>query len=466
MSKENTAGTSETTDCLYEFKGKAPRVRELIPLSLQHVLAAVVGVVTPAIIVAGVCGMDEKDTTIMIQAALIMTAIATLLQLFPLFGTIGAGLPVIMGTSFAYVPTLENIGGSFGFGAILGAEIIGGCVAILFGIFVKWIRRLFPDVVTGTVIFTIGLSLYPTAIRYMAGGASSATFGGAKNWFVAIITFVTVFILNNYTKGILKQGSLFFGMVVGYIVALALGMVDFSGIASATQIVSVPAVGHFEITFVPAACVSLAVVYVVNSVQTIGDLTATTMGGMERNPSDKELRGGIITQGVASILGSFIGGLPTASYSQNVGIVTLNKVVNRVVFAVAAVILLIAGFVPKISAFLTTIPQAVIGGATITVFAVIAMTGIRTFTTGGFDNRKSAIVGLSVALGVGVTSVSGSLTGPGMPAWVNTIFGSSSVVVTAIMAIILNLILPKTSTGQVETEETVKEEIEKMEEKE
>lgn len=442
----NTVNTAEAAEnnVLYEFKGKSPALKELIPLSLQHVLAAVVGVVTPAIIVANTCGYEGSDRTMMIQAALIMTAIATLLQLFPLFGRIGAGLPVIMGTSFAYVPSLESIGGQFGFGAILGAQIVGGCVAILFGIFVKWIRKLFPDVVTGTVIFTIGLSLYPTAIRYMAGGAGSDNFGGARNWLVAVVTFVTVFILNNYTRGIWKQGSLFFGMVLGYVVAACMGMVDYSGIRSATAIVSVPQVGHFPIQFVPAACVSLGVVYVVNSVQTIGDLTATTMGGMDRKPTDRELSGGIIAQGFTSILGAFIGGLPTASYSQNVGIVTLNRVVNRVVFSVAGVILLIAGFVPKLSAALTTIPQSVIGGATISVFAVIAMTGIRTFTSGGFDTRKSTIVGLSVALGVGITQVADSLAGPGMPAWVDTVFGSSSVVVTAIMAIILNLILPKT----------------------
>jgi xanthine permease len=429
---------------LYQFKGGSLSAKNLVPLSLQHVLAAIVGVVTPAIIVSKTCGMSPADTTLMIQASLIMTAIATLLQLFPIFSRIGAGLPVIMGTSFAYVPTLESIGGSFGIGAILGAQIVGGCVAIVFGLLVKWIRKLFPDVVTGTVIFTIGLSLYPTAIRYMAGGAGSESFGGAKNWGVAIITFVTVFILNNYAKGILKQGALFFGMVLGYIVALCLGMVDFSSVTATTAIVAMPRVMHFEITFVPAACVSLAVVYVVNSVQTIGDLTATTMGGMDRTPTNKELAGGIIAQGTTSILGAFIGGLPTASYSQNVGIVTLNRVVNRMVFTVAALIMLIAGFVPKLSALLTTIPQSVIGGATISVFAVIAMTGIRTFTSGGFDARKSTVVGISVALGVGITQVESSLAGPGMPTWVDTVFGSSAVVVTAIVAIVLNLVLPKT----------------------
>lgn len=429
---------------LYDFRGKMPRPGELIPLSLQHVLAAVVGVITPAIIVASACGLTDAEKAMMIQAALIMTAVATLLQLFPIFGRIGAGLPVIMGTSFAYVPSLEAIGGGFGIGAVFGAQIIGGIVAILFGIFVKWIRRLFPDVVTGTVIFTIGLSLYPTAVRYMAGGSGSANFGSKENWIVAIITFVTVFILNNFLKGILKLGSLFFGMIVGYLAALAFGLVDFSGLQVQTAAVSIPQFRHFPIAFIPAACVSLAVVYIVNSVQTIGDLTSATIGGMDRVPTDRELSGGIMVQGVISIVSSFFGGLPTASYSQNVGILTVNRVVNRIVFTLAACILLLAGLVPKLSAALTTIPQCVIGGATVSVFAVIAMTGIRIFTSGGFDTRKSTIVGISVALGVGVTQVSGSLAGPGMPSWIHTVFGSSSVVVATIVAVVLNLVLPRT----------------------
>ncbi len=428
---------------LYSFYGEMPKVSVLLPLSLQHVLAAVVGVITPSIIVAGVCGLTESEKMMMIQAALIMTALATLLQLFPIFGRIGAGLPVIMGTSFAYVPTLQAIGGSFNIGTILGAEIVGGLVAIVFGLFVKQIRVLFPDVVTGTVIFTIGLSLYPTAVRYMAGGSGNEEFGGIKNWGVALLTFAVVLVLNNFAKGILKLGSLFWGILVGYAAATALGMVDFSSVANTTSIVSIPQVLHFKIEFVPAACVSLAIVYIVNSVQTIGDLTSTTMGGMDRIPTDTELQGGIITQGLMSILGAFIGGLPTATYSQNVGIVTVNKVVNRYVFTVAAAILLAAGLIPGLSAVLTTIPQCVIGGATLSVFAQIAMTGVRMFTKGGMTPRTVTVVGMSVALGVGISQVSGALAGPGMPAWVATVFGSSPVVVASIMAIILNLALPK-----------------------
>ena len=434
--------TASGENILYQFRGAVPPARHLIPLGLQHVVAAVVGVITPAIIISGTCGLAAEEKTLLIQASLVMTAVATLLQLFPVFHKIGAGLPVIMGTSFAYVPTLTAIGAEFGLPTILGAEIIGGLVAVVFGVFVRPIRKLFPPVVTGTVIFTIGLSLYPTAVRYMAGGSGAENFGSVQCWAVALITFAVVVILNNFTTGLLRQGSLLFGMIVGYAVALVLGMVDFSGVGSAGWF-ALPKVMPFEINFVPAACVSLAIVYVVNAVQTIGDLTSTTMGGMDRVPTDEELSGGIIAQGISSVLGAFIGGLPTASYSQNVGIVTLNKVINRAVFALAAGVLLVAGFVPKFSALLTTIPQSVIGGATLSVFATITMTGIHMITREGFNSRTRTVVGLSVALGVGITQVSGCLQGPGFPAWVHTVFGSSSVVVAALMAILLNLTLPK-----------------------
>ena len=419
-----------------------PAPGQLIPLGLQHVVAAIVGIITPAIMVANTCNLSGGDRTLLIQVSLIVTALATLLQLYTIKHRVGSGLPVVMGISFAYVPTLLAIGGQFDLPTILGAEIVGGCVAIVFGVFVKQIRRLFPPLITGTVIFTIGLSLYPTAVKYMAGGAGSAEFGGLKNWSVALVTLAVVVLLQNFGKGVLKLGAILWGMIVGYVMALCLGMVDFSAVAPAGWF-QLAAPLHFGVKFEISACISLAVVYVINAVQTIGDLSSTTMGGMDRMPTDKELSGGIIAQGAVSILGALFGGLPAATYSQNVGIVTVNRVINKAVFAFASLVLLLAGLVPKLSAILTTIPQAVIGGATISVFATITMTGIRMITSDHFSMRSSAVVGLSVALGVGITQVTGALQGPGFPAWVHTVFGSSPIVVTAIMAIILNLFLPK-----------------------
>ncbi|MEG2455702.1 MAG: nucleobase:cation symporter-2 family protein [Oscillospiraceae bacterium] len=427
------------SNTLFTLEGRPP-LEQVVPLGLQHVVATVVGVITPALLIAGVCDLSPTDKTLLVQVSLILTALATLLQLFPLFRRIGSGLPVVMGVSFAYVPTLLAIGGQFNLPTILGAEIVGGVVAILFGIFVKQIHVLFPPLVTGTVIFTIGLSLYPTAVNYMAGGAGSETFGSPKNWLVAVITMLVVLLLGQFSKGVFKLGSILFGMIVGYVVALALGMVSFDGVGTAGWFQLVPPL-HFDIQFELSACVSLGIVYIINAVQTIGDLSSTTLGGLNRLPTDRELSGGIIAQGIVSIGSAFFGGLPTASYSQNVGIITVNKVVNKQVFAFAAAVLLIAGLVPKFSAVLTTIPQCVIGGATISVFATITMTGIRMITCDKFTPRSATIVGLSVALGVGVTGVPGALSG--FPEWVTTVFGSSSVVIATIVAIALNLTLPK-----------------------
>ena len=430
--------TAHDPSGVFRYEGM-PSANQLIPLGLQHVVAAIVGIVTPSILIANTCGIEGADRTLLIQVSLLITALATLIQLFPI-GPVGSRLPVIMGISFAYVPTLLAIGGQFGLPTILGAEIVGGVVAVLFGIFVKQIRVLFPPLVTGTVIFTIGLSLYPTAVKYMAGGAGSESFGSPKNWAVALITLLVVTVLSHFCRGVLKLGAILFGMLVGYGVALALGMVSFNSVASAGWF-NLPMPMHFPIQFEASACVSLAIVYIINAVQTIGDLSSTTMGGMDRMPTDKELSGGIIGQGIMSIVGALFGGLPTASYSQNVGIVTVNRVINRAVFAFAAIILAVAGFVPKFSAILTTIPQSVIGGATVSVFATITMTGIRMITSDGFSMRSSAVVGLSVALGVGITQVEGAIGG--FPSWVTTVFGSSPVVVAAIVAILLNLTLPK-----------------------
>ncbi|HIY21929.1 MAG TPA: purine permease [Candidatus Flavonifractor merdigallinarum] len=428
---------------VFQYEG-VPPLGQTVPLGMQHVVAAVVGIVTPAIMVSGTCGITGADQTLLIQVSLLVTALATLLQLFPI-GPVGSRLPVIMGISFAYVPTLQAIGGEFGLPAILGAEIVGGIVAILFGVFVKQIRVLFPPLVTGTVIFTIGLSLYPTAVKYMAGGVGKPDYASPKSWAVALITFLVVLILNNFTKGVLKLGAILWGMIVGYIISIPLGLVDFSAVGQA-GVFQVPMPMYFPIAFEPSAIVSLAIVYMVNAVQTIGDLSSTTIGGMDRMPTDRELQGGIIGQGVMSVVGALFGGLPTASYSQNVGIVTVNRVINRAVFAFAAIVLAVAGFVPKISSVLTTIPQSVIGGATVSVFAMITMTGVSMITSDKFDMRARTVVGLSVAMGVGISQVQGCLAG--FPQWVTMVFGSSPVVVTAIMAIFLNLILPKSEPAK------------------
>ena len=414
----------QTSDELFILDGK-PSLGQTVPLALQHIVAMIVGCVTPAIIVAGVAGLSEQDSIILIQAALVMSAISTLLQLFPFkFGKfrIGSGLPVIMGISFAYVPTMQAIAGSFDIATILGAQIVGGIIAIIVGIFIKQIRKFFPPLITGTVVFAIGLSLYPTAINYMAGGVSSPSYGSWQNWTVAFITLIIVTALNHFGKGIFKLASILIGVIAGYVVAMMFGMVDFSSVASASWF-QFPSPLHFGIKFEASSCVAIGVLFAINSIQAIGDFSATTTGGLDRMPTDEELNGGILAYGCSNIFCALFGGLPTATYSQNVGIVGSTKVVAKRVFRTAAIVLLVAGLVPKFSSVLTTIPYCVLGGATVSVFASIAMTGVKLITAEPMTYRSTSIVGLAIALGMGITQANAALAT--FPAWVTTIFGKS-----------------------------------------
>ena len=442
MSNLNSSVTQKHAS-VFELNG-IPSFGQALPLALQHVVAMIVGCVTPSIIVAGVAGINAGDRVILIQAALFCSAISTLLQLFPFIKfrnfQLGSALPVILGISFAYVPSMQAIAGTYDIATILGAQVVGGVIAIIVGFCIKKIRVLFPPLVTGTVVFTIGLSLYPTAVNYMAGGTSSDHYGSWQNWLVAFFTLAVVTGLNHFAKGFLKLASILIGIIAGYLLAIPFGLVDLSGVQSA-GLFQLPQPLHFSISFEPSACVAIGLLFAINSIQAIGDFSATTSGSMNRMPEDKELQGGIIMYGISNILCAFFGGLPTATYSQNVGIVTTTKVINRCVLGLAAIILMIAGFVPKFSGLLTTIPQCLLGGATISVFASIAMTGIKLIFQQEMNFRNTSIVGLSVALGMGITQASASLAS--FPEWVTTVFGSSPVVVATLMAIILNVILPK-----------------------
>ena len=434
-----------------------PNPGEAFPLALQHVVAMIVGCVTPAIIVAGAGGLSSREQVILIQAALVVSAVSTILQLFPIGGkrsrfAIGSGLPMIMGVSFAYVPSMQAIAEDYGISTILGAQIVGGVVAVIMGLLVKKIRVFFPPLITGTVVFTIGLSLYPTAINYMAGGTSNPDYGSWQNWLVAFFTLAVVTALNHFGKGIWKLASILIGILAGYLVSIPFGMVDLSGVGQASM-VQLPQFMHFGIEFEISSCVAIGILFAINSVQAIGDYSATTIGAMNRTPKDKELQSGIVAYGLTNVVGALFGGLPTATYSQNVGIVTTTKVINRWVLGLSALLLGIAGIVPKFSALLTTIPQCVLGGATVSVFASIAMTGKKLVASAEMDYRNSSIVGLAAALGMGVSQATAALAT--FPEWVTTIFGKSPVVLATLIAVILNMVLPK--TRNVEKEEARQE---------
>ena len=446
-------------EALFQLNG-IPPLGMSISLALQHLVAMIVGCVTPAIIIANALGLPQSERVLLIQVSLVMSAVTTLIELFPIGGKLGSGLPVIFGISFAYLPSMQAIvGGGGDIATIAGAMVVGGIVAAVVGVFVKKIRRFFPPIITGTVVFTIGLSLYPTAINYMAGGTgntyevvvlrkgltSALVHGSWQNWAVAAFTLIVVMVMSNKGKGICKLAAILLGMIAGYIVAAVFGMVDLSEVRDAAWF-SLPQFMHFGIKFEFSACIALALLFAINAIQAIGDLTATTVGGLNREPTDQELQGGIVTYGLTNVLSAFFGSLPTATYSQNVGIVTTNKVINRVVFALAGGFLLLAGLIPKFSAILTTIPQCVLGGATITVFSTIAMTGMKLIASETISPRNTTIVGLSAALGVGISQSSSALSQ--FPESITIIFGKTPVVIATIMAVLLNLILPQENKDQ------------------
>ena len=437
----------EGRNLLFESGGKLPPLKYSLPMATQHLVAMIVGCVTPAIIISSAAGLSSQMQIILIQSSLVCAAASTLLQLFGVTRLCGARLPVIMGVSFAYLATMQGIASTSGIAEIFGAQIIGGAIAIIIGIFAKQLRKLFPPLITGTVVFTIGLSLYPTAISYMAGGSGNASFGSWQNWLISIFTLIVVTLLNHFGKGMLKLASILLGIIAGYIFSVFFGMVDLSAVKEA-GLFSVPKIAPFGIRFEFSSALAFSLLFAINAVQAIGDMSATTIGGLGREPDGDELRGGIIGFGASNILSALFGGLPNATYSQNVGIVSSTKVVNRKVMAITALMLLAAGLVPKFSALLTTIPQCVLGGATVSVFASIAMTGMKLVAMQPMSYRNTSIVGLSAALGMGVSMVSESLAQ--FPEWVSLVFASSPVVISAIVAIILNMILPKENQNHPE----------------
>lgn len=442
MANNNKVNTS-----LFNFNGK-PSMDKAVPLGIQHVLAMIVGNITPSIIIAGTVGLAVDERTLLVQTGMFIAGLATFMQIFS-YKKLGAKLPVIMGISFSYLPVLLSIGSTYGIAAIFGAQLIGSLAAILMGFFIKPIRKYFPPIVAGTVVLTIGLSLYPIGINYMAGGVGQPTYGSLMNWLVAFIVLATVLVCNMYGKGIFKLASILVGIVFGYGVAFALGMVNFAPLASAGW-VSLPRPLYFGIEFIPTAIISMVVMYIVNSIQAVGDFSSTTIGGMNREVTDDELSGGIISYGVSSFIAALIGALPTATYSQNVGIVASTKVIARRVFVIAATIIIIAGFIPKFGALMTTIPYAVLGGATISVFGMITMTGIKLITQDELSTRNMTIVGLALALGMGMTQVPAALAQ--FPTWFLMVFGKSPVVIATILSLILNIVLPQKSLVQEQKE--------------
>lgn len=445
---------------LFDIEGNPP-LKKALPIALQHLLAMIVGNTLPAIVLTGQLAntnhaISAQDAVYLIQAGMFVAAIATFLQLYPVF-KIGAKLPIIMGVSFAYIPVLTSIGVKYGMGAVYGAQLVGGIVAFIVGMNIKKIYKYFPTMISGTVVLTIGLSLYSVALNYMAGGNGNPNQGDLVYWGVAVLTLAVTLACNMFGKGLIKLAAILIGIAVGYITSIFIGIVDFSAIGEASWF-TLPRLMPFKLEFPIDAVVTMSVMFVVNSIQAVGDLSSTTAGGLSRVPTGDELEGGIKANGLASVIGALIGGMPTATYSQNVGIVSLTKVVARKVFAITGLLILLSGFVPKFGAVMLSVPQAVIGGATITVFAQITMSGMKLIMSDEMSSRNVTIVGLGIALGMGIVQL-GDQALAQFPEWFRMVFTSSPVVMATLVVFVLNLVIPAKTIEEEEAERKQMDEI-------
>lgn len=431
-----------------------PSLGEAFPLGLQHLLAMFIGNIVPMIIVSQARGLSQDQTTLLIQAAMFGAGIATLIQVYPIIMgkgiKIGSGLPVFMGLTYTFLPTCIAVAQTSNLAVIFGAQLIGGFASIFFGMGLKKIRKFMPPVVTGSIVISIGISLFPLGIQNVAGGVGSITYGSMSNWLVGIVVICVILFFSQFGKGLAKVSSILIGIVTGYALSLGLNMVDFSAINGASWI-AFPKPLAFGLEFQLDIIILFIIIFFINSIEMVGDYSVSAVGGIGREATDEELTGGIIGNGISSIIAALFNCFPTGTYSQNSGIVALTKVISRFVIGVGAGILLISSFVPKVGALISTIPSPVVGGATLVVFSMITMSGISLLTMRPLNNRSMLIAGISITLGIGVVTVPDAISQ--FPEMFKMFFGESSVVMTATVAFLLNLIFPK----EAEEEATVNE---------
>ncbi len=426
---------------VYRLDGRVPLSRA-IPLGIQHVMAMFLGNVSPLLIICGMLNMDVGVKTSLIQNSMFIAGVVTLIQLYPIW-KVGCRLPVVMGTSSGFIGTCKSIGSNFGYGAIIGASLTGAILEIILGFFIKPLKKLFPPVVTSLVIMSIGLSLLPVGINYFAGGSGAPDFGHWKHLLVGLIVVVVIVVLKQFTKGFLSVSAILIGIIVGYLAAIALDMVDFQPIADAAWF-SLPKpifLLDMRMEFHWQAMIAMAIMFVATAVETVGDISGITNGGLDREPTNEELSGGVIADGAGSLLAALFGVLPNTSFSQNVGLVTVTKVVNRFCIMTGAVFLILCGFIPKLSAIFSAMPQSVLGGAAVIMFAMILVSGMQSLQREKLNGRNGMIVALALGLGVGLGMVPSALDQ--LPAWVGQIFAQNGIIMTFVIATGLNLILPK-----------------------
>lgn len=437
--------TKNDMNNIYRLDGKVP-IGKAIPFGLQHILAMFVANIAPIFIVAGACGLESRQTANLIQSAMIIAGIGSMIQLYPIW-KIGSGLPIVMGISFTFVSVFCYIGPNFGYETIVGAVLIGGIIEGLLGLFAKYWIKLISPIVAATVVTAIGFSLLSVGAGSFGGGIGSEDFGSAQNLILGTVTLVCCLGFHIFVKSYWKQLSALFGLVVGYIVAVIMGVVDFSALQSA-KVIALPEFMPFEPEFHVGAIVSVVVIFMVSATETIGDTSALASAGLNRDVTTKEISGSLACDGFASALSSFFGCLPVTSFSQNVGLVSMTKVVNRFVIFTGTVIMVLAGFFPVFGALLATLPDAVLGGCTIMMFGSIVICGMQMIAKCGFSQRNITIVSLSLGIGLGFTQVSEIFAI--FPQIVRNVFAENCVAIVFVVSVILNLLLPKEKAAEDE----------------
>ena len=425
-------------DPVYDFHGKIS-AGKAIPFGLQHVLAMFVANIAPILIVTGVVHMPPGRVAALVQAAMIIAGVGSLLQMFPL-GPLGSGLPVIMGISFTFVSVFCMIGAKYGYGAILGAALVGGILEGTLGLTARWWRRFIEPIVSATVVTAIGFSLLSIGANSFGGGFGNPHFGDAPYLIVGSITLVSCIVFNILAKSYYKQLSVLFGLVVGYVASYFFGMVDLSRLAS-VPLISLPGFMPYPLEFHGDAIVSVFLIFLVSATETLGDTSALADMGFGRPAKDKEISGSIAVDGYISSLSSLFGCMPITSFSQNVGLIAMTHVVNRKAIASGAVIMILAGLFPGLGVILASLPDAVLGGCTLMMFGSIVVSGVHMLSQCGYSERNMTIAALSLSVGLGFTQT------PQIfhifPPLFKSVFAENCVAVVFLVSLVLSFILPK-----------------------
>ena len=428
-----------STENIYRLDGRVP-ILKAIPFGLQHILAMFVSNLTPITIIGAASGLDNAQIAILLQNAMFIAGIATLIQLYPLW-RIGSRLPIVMGVSFTFVTILSYVGSTYGYETMVGAVLVGGFVEGTLGLLAKYWKKIITPVVAASVVTAIGYSLFTVGTRSFGGGYTPE-FGSAQNLLLGSITLVTCLVFNILAKGYWKQLSVLAGLVVGYLCAMMMGVIDLCQIFSG-GLFSLPHLFPYVPKFNIGAILSVTIIFMVSAAETIGDTTAMVSGGLNREIELREISGSLACDGYASSLSALFGCPPVTSFSQNVGLINMTKVVNRFTIMTGAVCMILAGLLPPIGNFFASLPESVLGGCTLMMFGTITVSGIQMISKAGFSQRNITIVALSLAVGIGFTSASEMDIWHIFPQVIQDVFAANCVAVVFVVSIVLSLILPK-----------------------